>query len=94
MWEDLAECEAGGVFQSQGLEGLVSGAEWLEFYPKGKVEPLKDVSATCIAKPMSSLILEYMLKLIRIQPYCHLLAIRSWAYVTHMLSASISSSVQ
>ena len=93
-WKDLAGYEAGGVFQSQVVEGLVSGAEHLEFYPKGEVEPLKDMSATCVAKPGSSLIPECMLKLIRIQPYRHLLAIRPWAYVTHMLSASVSSSVQ
>ena len=92
IWQD--GCEGGGVVQGQPMEGLLGIAKGLELYPEGKVETLKDVSVTCIANTLPPLILDCMLKLTRIPPHCHLLAMRLWAYVIHMPWASISSSVQ
>lgn len=62
--EDVAGYEVGGVLWSQTLEDLVAVAKGFELYPEGKVESLEDLSVTFTVSPISSLTLDYMLKLI------------------------------
>lgn len=60
----MAAYEVGGVLQSQTLEDLAAVAKEFELYPEGKVESLQDLSVTFTVSPISSLTLDYMLKLI------------------------------
>lgn len=43
-------------------KGPVAAVEGLELDPKGKVEPLRGMSVSCISKPVLSQILECMLR--------------------------------
>lgn len=91
IWQDV-QLEGSSKARLWGACGCCS--EGLQLYPECKVEPLQDTSVTHNAQPASSLMLEHMLRLTRIQPYCHLLAMGPEAYVTHMPPASVSSFVQ